>query len=538
MSTFKQPLTKEQLKGFKKDVLIDMILALSGQINDMNEKLDLLTEQINVFTNNQFGRQSEQGSVLESILGPFFNEAEVIVEESTEEELQEPSAEDIHPKERASHPKGSRKNLLAELEQKDIPLELTGDDLICGNCGNELKYLGKELTQRLQFQPASFVLENYYIYSYKCVKCGNIVSADRPLTLFEGSLATPSLLAGIATAKFTNAMPFDRMERSFQDLDVTLHKQTMARWMIRIANEYFALIYERMKEELLSNSIIHADETTVVVSKDGRKAGAKSYMWVYTDEKGTHPVVIYEYQKTRASKHPKTFLEFFEGWLCTDGYDGYHSLNDSITVCGCWVHCRRYFSDAAKALKDLPHRSGEMTIAEEAIRRIAEFFHLDNSWVDLSYDERMELRNTELKEKMIDYFDWIESVKGHAPPKSKTGKGITYSLNQKQYLLGVLTNPDVPLDNSEAERKIRNFVVSRKNFVLIDTMAGAEASAIMFSMSETLKANGLKAHEYFKYVLTEMPKYMGKNFKDPSFVDDFLPWSDKLPPEVRKTIKK
>ena len=538
MSTFKQPLTKEQLKGFKKDVLIDMVLALSGQISDMNAKLDLLTEQVNVFTNNQFGRQSEQQSVLENILGPFFNEAEIIVEEATEEELKEPSAEDIHPKERAPHPKGSRKNLLAELEQQDIDHELKGDDLICGNCGNDLKYMGKKLTQRLQFQPASFVLENHYVYSYKCVKCGNIVSADQPLTLFEGSLASPSLLAGIATAKYTNAMPFDRMERSFQDLDVILHKQTMARWMIRIANEYFALLYERMKEELLSNSIIHADETTVVVSKDGRKAGAKSYMWVYTDEKGKHPVVIYEYQKTRAAKHPKTFLEFFEGWLCSDGYDGYHSLNDSITVCGCWVHCRRYFSDAAKALKDLPHRSGEMTIAEEAIKRIAELFHLDKSWADLSYDERMELRNTELKEKMIDYFDWIESVKGHAPPKSKTGKGITYSLNQKQYLLGVLTNPDVPLDNSEAERKIRNFVVSRKNFVLVDTIAGAEASAIMFSMSETLKANGLKAHEYFKYVLTEMPKYMGKNFKDPSFVDDFLPWSDKLPPEVRKTVKK
>ena len=111
-------------------------------------------------------------------------------------------------------------------------------------------------------------------------------------------------------------------------------------------------------------------------------------------------------------------------------------------------------------------------------------------------------------------------------------------LNQKKYLLAVLTNPDVPLDNSEAERRIRSFVVSRKNFVLFDTIAGAEASAIMFSMSETLKANGLKAFEYFQYVLTEMPKYMGKNFKDHTFVDDFLPWSDKLPAELRKTVKK
>ena len=193
--------------------------------------------------------------------------------------------------------------------------------------------------------------------------------------------------------------------------------------------------------------------------------------------------------------------------------------------------------DAAKALMNLSHRKSELTIAEQAIQRIADLFHTDNSWKELSRQERMELRNTELKEKMEDYFDWIESVRDEVPPKSETGKGITYSLNQKEYLMGVLTNPDVPLDNSEAERKIRSFVVSRKNFVLVDTIAGAQASAVMFSMSETLKVNGLKAYEYFRYVLEEMPKYMGKNFVDHTFVDDFLPWSDKLPAELRKKVK-
>jgi len=513
-----------------------MLIALSEQVNSMNEKMDLLTEQLNVFTNNQFGRQTEKLSVLDETLGPFFNEAEILVAEATEEELREPTGEDIKPRENTPHPKGKRDKLLAELEQKDVLHELKDDELVCKSCGGKLVPIGKEKTQRLVFQPSAFVLENHYVYSYKCQDCGTIISADRPLTLFEGSLATPSLISGISTAKFVNAMPFDRMSRNFRDLDVIIHRQTMARWVIRVAEDFFSLLYERMKEELQENSIIHADETTVVISKDGRKAGAKSYMWVYTDENSNHPVVIYEYQKTRAAKHPKAFLEYYHGWLCCDGYEGYHGLNESVTVCGCWVHCRRYFMDAAKAIKDLPHRSGEMTIAEEAIKRIAEMFHLDNGWKDLSYDERSELRKTELSEKMNDFFEWAESVKGQVPPKSKTGKGITYALNQKKYLLNVLSNPDVPLDNSKAERKIRNFVVSRKNFVLIDSLAGAEASAIMFSMAETLKANGLKAHEYFKYVLTEMPKYMGKNFKDPSFVDDFLPWSDKLPPEVRKTV--
>lgn len=267
MSTLKQPLTKEQLKGFKKDILIDMVIALSSQLSDMNDKLDVLTERINTLTDGQFGRKSEKKSVLDDILGPFFNEAEVIVSEATEEELREPTGEDIKASRiRSPHPKGKRKDLLAELEQEDILHKLEGDDLICGECGGSLEPIGRELTQRLVFQPAKFVLQNHYVYSYKCRDCETIVSADRPLSLFRGSLATPPLLSGIATAKFINAMPFDRMEQSFRDLDVVLHKETMARWMIRIANEYFLLIYERMKEELLSNSIIHADETTAEVA--------------------------------------------------------------------------------------------------------------------------------------------------------------------------------------------------------------------------------------------------------------------------------
>mgnify|MGYP002852455056 CR=1 FL=1 len=451
MSTFKQPLTKEQLKGFKKDILIDMILDLSDKLNDMNDKLDQLTERINVLTDGRFGRQSESRSVLEDLLGSYFNEAEVIVSEAMPEELEEPSGEDIQPeKGRMPHPKGSRKELLAHLEHEELLHELPDNAMSCEDCGGTLKPIGKELTQRLRFQPASFVLEDHYVYNYKCQDCGKILSADRPLTIFEGSLASPSLLSGIATAKYSNAVPFDRMEQNFRDLDVVLPKQTMARWMIRIANEYFIFVYERMKEELLENSIVHADETTVLVSKDGRKAGAKSYMWVYTDEKGKHPVVIYEYQKTRASKHPKTFLEFYNGWLCCDGYGGYHNLGDGITVCWCWAHARRYYTNAAKALKDLPHRAGELSIAEEVIQRIADMFHTVNSWKDLPYRERLELRNTELKEMMYSYFEWIESVRDQVSRKNETGKGITYSLNQKEYLLAVLSNPDIPLDNSEA----------------------------------------------------------------------------------------
>lgn len=136
---------------------------------------------------------------------------------------------------------------------------------------------------------------------------------------------------------------------------------------------------------------------------------------------------------------------------------------------------------------------------------------------------------------MEGYFSWVELKIGTVPPKTETGKGLAYPINQKEYLLECLSNPDVPLDNSE--RKIRRFVISRKNFVQNDTVAGAEASAILFSLSETVWANNLQPYEYFKYLLVEMPKHMMDDHRDMSFLDDLLPWSETLPVKIRKPIE-
>ena len=174
-------------------------------------------------------------------------------------------------------------------------------------------------------------------------------------------------------------------------------------------------------------------------------------------------------------------------------------------------------------------------MSEVGIRRIGDLFHTDNQWADLSYEEHLHKRDTELRKKMEAYFSWVEFKIGTVPPKTETGKGLSYSMNHKKYLLGCLSNPDVPLDNSSAERTIRRFVLSRKNFVLIDTVAGEEASSVQFSIAETARANNLKLYDYFKYLLEELPKHMDDDHHNMSFMDDLLPWSDVLPAEMRKT---
>lgn len=249
--------------------------------------------------------------------------------------------------------------------------------------------------------------------------------------------------------------------------------------------------------------------------------------------------VIFEYQKTRAHIHAKEFLENYHSFLCCDGYDAYHHLGESIVICECWAHARRHFANAVKALQGKPAYSDELKISEDALQRIASLFRKDNQWKDLSEEEHLLKRTVDLKKDLDDYFNWIrkqvESKK--ARPKSETGKGLTYSLNQEVYLRGFISNAQVPLDNSEAERKIRNFVISRKNFVMIDSLAGAQSSAVLFSMAETAKANDLKPYAYFEYILQVLPQHRddSEDQRRQFIIDNLLPWSPNLPEYIRKS---
>lgn len=543
MERKKEPFTKEQLEAFSKPLLIEMVVQMQAQMSEMNQQMIVLTDRISTLINGQYGRHTEKSKEIDHQMEFCFNEAEITIIDASEKQREEPSITDINPsqdakpKPRKPHKKGKLEDLIKALPEKIESYTLKGDELQC-SCGGTFNPIGEpEAITRLEFTPASFQVIRGKVYSYKCGSCGKIVRADHPLRLFEGSVATPSLLAGIMTAKYTNGMPFYRLERAFADHDAFIRRPTMARWMIRAADVYFSLIYERLKEELLSCEVIHADETTVKVSKDGRPAGTNSFIWVYTKESDLRPVVIFEYQKTREHKHAKEFLKDYQGWLCCDGYEAYHSLGDAITVCGCWAHARRHYANAVKGLKNQPERARERSVSEDALKKIGHLFHKDNQWKNLPPEEHLKKRQEELKPEVEAYFSWVKSKVGTVPPKSETGKGLSYSINQEKYLLGFLSSANAPMDNSEAERKIRNFVIARKNFVLIDSLAGADASAILFSMSETAKANNLKPYDYFKYLLEELPKHMEDDHRDMSFLDNLLPWSENLPPEIRKPVK-
>ena len=287
----------------------------------------------------------------------------------------------------------------------------------------------------------------------------------------------------------------------------------------------------------MKQSILHADETPFTVNKDGRPAGSKSYMWVYYggEETDSVKIVLYDYCHTRGSENAKKFLKDFKGTLITDGYQAYHKLEkddpERFTVAGCWTHTKRKFSEITKSSKD--KSTNEYTFAYQAEKKIQNIYHEDNKLSNLTPEERCVEREVKIKPLVDEFFEWISKKVDNLPSKSSTAKGMKYALNQEKFLRVFLTDGRIPLDNNAAERKIRNFTIGRKNWVMVDTKSGAKASAVMYSIVETAKANNLKVYEYLTYVLTELSKII--EYPNTEVPERLLPWSDELPENVRKS---
>lgn len=250
----------------------------------------------------------------------------------------------------------------------------------------------------------------------------------------------------------------------------------------------------------------------------------------------THHIILYEYQKTRNASHPVRFLKDYEGICVTDGYQVYHSAEktlEHLTIAGCWVHARRYFDEA---LKIIPQAVRSKSWGYLVMKQIQAIYREEGKLKPLKTEERLKQRQLVIKPLVDALFAYAKQHQVPVGTQGKLARAVTYLLNQEKYLRVFLENGEVPMDNNASERAIRGFCIGRKNWQLIDTIRGAENSTIIYSIAETAKANDLKPYEYFEHLLTEIPKHMEDT--DRSFLDDLLPWSEKLPKEIKKTNKR
>ena len=535
--------TLGELNNLSREELITIILGMQGQLDALNENIEKLIEQVRLANQHRFGRHTEALDSIEGQLS-FFDEADALYNPLAPE----PDPEDVLPrKAKKKKAKGQREEDLKDFPEDIIPTHTVSREALDAFYGEgNWRQMPSETYKRLRHEPESWTVEVHTVDVFVGTDGEHqdeFMRGDRPKDLFRGSIATPSLVASILNVKYVNSAPLHRIEQEFTRNGVNISRQTMSNWIIGSANRYFAPLVESMKKELLKLHVTQSDETPTQVIRDDRKPGSKSYMWVHRSGEfyTERPIVIYEYQKGRNHELPLAFYQDYEGILVTDGLSQYHLVEKKLpglTNANCWAHARRDYADAIKIADKSNPDAVRRSIAYQALSRISQIYKLEGALKDLSAEERLKERQNTIKPLVEEYFAWVKAQfeKTAVPPKGKTAEGLKYSINQEKYLKVFLTDGNVPIDNSASERAIRTFCIGKKNWMFHDSIMGAQASAIIYSISETAKLNNLRPYYYFKHLLTELPKLCDeKGNIDSAKLDYLLPWAKELPAECRKS---
>ena len=512
---------------------IEYVSSLEKTVENQQIRIEQLTELLVKSQKALYGQSSEKRHYVfgeDSSQISLFNEAEAEAGNKAEE----PTVQTIlvaH----ARNPKRTKEELAETVPVVEVVCDLDEDKRTCGICNAGLMYLGKEYVRdELEIIPAQVRILRYIRFNYVCKECeketceDNIVKAPVPAPVMKRSLASASTVAYVMYQKYANGMPLYRQEKDWANQGVTLSRATLANWIIRPSHEWLEPMYNTIKKHLVTQSLIHADETVLQVLKEpGRKATTESRMWVYTSGRSPTPAVLFEYQPTRSGQHARRFLEGFSGYLQTDGYSGYNAVPDVIH-CGCFAHLQRKFVEAIPNGADA--KSSKAAIGYDYCNRL---FAMEKKWVELSDEKRQAERLRNTKPLLDEFWQWVSLL--NPLQNSNLGKAVTYAVNQKEPLNNFLLDGRIELSNNHAENAIRPYVTGRKNWLFADTTRGAKASAIVYSMIESAKANQLNPYMYLVYLLSTLP---GLKELTQESLAPFLPWSPELPSWCHKDSNK
>ena len=482
--------------------------SLRSENAELKQQNQWLKEQLGLAKKKQYGSSSEKTEEgLEQLrFDNCHNEAEAYVygtKSATPEQIKVKE----HERKRS---RGVQEIIPEGTPVKVVEHRLEGQERLCDICGAEMKEIGKEVKRTLKIEPPKFWVQEDVYYTYSCPVCmeetdeANIRKAPREPSVLPGSFASAEAIAYTMTQKFVMYSPLYRQEQEWNRQGLKLTRQVLSHWMLRASDMWLRPVYDVLRRQLLKEQVLHGDETTLQVLREpGRFAKCKSYMWLYrTSGCCEHPIVLYEYKETRKAEHAQKFLEGFAGWLHADGYQGYHKLPPGIRVVGCWAHARRKFNEA---LSTLPAEKRKTSPAAQGETYINELFRVEEALAPLNPEERREKR-LELEKPVLDaLLAWAKEMKPQTAPKSGLGKALYYLLEQWPYLIRYLEDGRLELSNNRAERSIKPFVMGRKNWLFANTPAGAQSSAVVYSLIETAKENGLDPYRYLLWVLDTAP---------------------------------
>jgi transposase len=504
-----------------------IIHRLETQNEQLASRLHILEEQLRLLKYKRFCKSSERTVPEQRSL---FDEAEVIAEREPAEEVE---LETIT----YERKKRGRKPLSKELPRERIEYELPEDEQYCSCCGGHMHKIGEEVRSELNIIPAQLKVVDHVRFKYGCRHCEKhndtvpIKAASAPNSVIKKGYASPSSVAYVMTSKFVDGVPLYRQEKHIERLGLEISRSVLSDWTLK-GSEWLLIIYLAAHQALIKRQILHADETTLQVLREpGRSAETKSYMWVYlTGKDDGPPIILYEYQQTRSGIHPRTFLMGFEGYLHADGYSGYYGLEKppeydkppNVTLCGCWSHFRRKADEALKGQSPDRRQGGR---AKEVLNMVNQLFAIDRGLLKCTPEQRLEARNEKSRPVVENIRRWLDGIKDEILPKSLLGTVVTYGLNQWEKLTRFFEDGRIELSNNRAERAIKPFIIGRKNFLFCNTPRGAKASAVIYSIIEMAKENGLNPYEYLKILFERLPN-MDTN--DAEAIDALMPWKIKL----------
>jgi transposase len=488
------PMTPNQLPN-DIDALKSLVADQAVRNEQLQSQVILLQEQLNLALAKRYAASSEKISPDQVCL---FDEAEADVPaivDADDAVIRVPAH---------TRKKRGRKSLPDNLPRVDVIHELPESERRCDHDGRLLAEIDEVISEQLDIIPAKIQVIRHIRKKYAC-SCGQCIkTAPLPAQPIPRSMASPGLLAHIAVSKYQDALPLYRQETILQRIGVELPRATLANWMIQ-TGILIQPVINLLRDRLLDHDILQMDETTVqVLNEAGKSAQSKSYLWLQRGGPPDQPVVLYDYDPGRGAGVPKRLLADFSGYLQTDGYDGYNAIvaANGLVHVGCMAHARRKFSEAVKA-QGKNKKKGK---AHRGLILIQKLYRVEKRARRLAPEDRYVRRQQQARPVLDELRSWLDDSLPLVPPTSATGKAMHYLHREWEKLIRYLDDGRIEIDNNGAENAIRPFVVGRKNWLFSASVKGVKASANLYSLIETAKANGLEPYAYLRYLFTALPK--------------------------------
>lgn len=493
------------------DNLPDDPAALKLLLSQLQAKVTHLQEENTLLRQRLFGRKSEQTPDAATPQLALFNEAESLAEQRSDEADADAVEETVAP---STQRRGKRKPLPAQLPRVEVIHQLPEHELTC-ECGCRKHVSGEEVSEQLEIVPMQIRVIRHIRKIYACKGCESApVTADKPAQLIEKSLASPSVLA-----KYVDGLPLHRFEKVLARHGIDLPRQTLARWVIQ-SGEQLQPLLNLLREQLLAGPVVHCDETRVQVLKEpGREPSSQSWMWVRTGGPPGHPVVLFDYTTSRAQEVPLHLLDGYRGYLMTDDYAGYNGLaaRSGIERLACWAHARRKFIEAQKV-----QPKGKTGRADIALNLINRLYAIERELKDAGDEQRYLGRQQHSLPVLGQLKGWLDKTQPQVTAQNALGKALNYLASNWSRLERYVETGYLPIDNNRAENAIRPFVIGRKNWLFSDSPRGATASAQLYSLVETAKANEQEPYAWLRHVLERLPQ--ARSVED---YEALLPWNCK-----------